>query len=86
MRVYTYSEARREFSEFAKPRAPREGEVQVRRRGGQVFVVRPSVPPDSPLDVAGVRSRLSRDEIVKLVGGSRRLTGRLLKNFNAPKK
>jgi len=82
MRVYTYSEARREFADLLS-RAWREGEVQVRRRDGRVFVVRPSNPSGSPLDVPGVDAGLSRQEVVNLVRESRRSTGRFL-NQTAP--
>ena len=77
MRVYTYSEARREFAELLN-RARREGEVEIRRRDGQLFVIRPSTAPGSPLDVPAIPSRLSSAEVVKLVRASRRSTGRLL--------
>ena len=78
MRVYSYSEARKELSELLK-RASRDGEVAIRRRDGQSFVVRPSVRSGSPLDVPGVGSGLSRKDIVDLVRTSRRSTERFLK-------
>lgn len=78
MRMYSYSEARREFSELLT-RARIEGEVGICRRDGSVFVVRPSVRSESPLDVAGVDSGLSRNGILDLVRESRRSTGRFLK-------
>lgn len=85
MRVYTYSEARREFAELLN-RARREGEVEVRRRDGQVFVVRPAVGSGSPLDVPGVDAGLTREDVVNLVRASRRSTGRLLNRNNPPRK
>lgn len=78
MRVYTYSEARKELSELLN-RARREGEVEIRRRDGQAFVVRPSTRSGSPLDVPGVGSGFSRAEIVSLVRSSRRSSARLFK-------
>jgi len=78
MRVYTYSEARQELSELLN-RARRDGGVEIRRRDGQVFVVRPSTRSGSPLDVPGVGSGFSRAEIVNLVRSSRRSTSRLIR-------
>ena len=81
MRVYTYSEARKELSELLN-RARRDGEVAIRRRDGQSFVVRPSVRSGSPLDVPGVGSGLSRKDVLDLVRTSRRSTRRFLKRAN----
>ena len=78
MRIYTYSEARKELSELLN-HARREGEVEIRRRDGQSFVVRPLTPSGSPLDVPGIDAGLSRQEIVDLVRHSRRSTERLFK-------
>jgi len=78
MKVYSYSEARQQLAELLN-RARREGEVEIRRRDGQMFVVRPTANVGSPLDVPGVNTDLSREEIVGLVRESRRSTGRFLK-------
>jgi prevent-host-death family protein len=78
MKVYSYSEARQQLAELLN-RARREGEVEIRRRDGQVFVVRPAASAGSPLDVPGVSTDLSRDEIVGLVRQSRRSGGRFFK-------
>lgn len=85
MRVYSYSEARQQLADVLN-RARREGQVEIRRRDGQVFVVRPAAFAGSPLDVAGVEGRLSRKEIVKLVRESRRSTDRLLARKSPPRK
>lgn len=78
MKVYSYSEARQQLAEVLN-RARREGEVEIRRRDGQAFVVRPTASAGSPLDVPGVSSHLSLDEIVGLVRESRRSGGRFFK-------
>ena len=78
MKVYSYSQARQQFAEVLN-RARREGEVEIRRRDGQVFIVRPTASGGSPLDVPGVSTDLSRDEIVGLVRESRRSAGRFIK-------
>lgn len=78
MKVYTYSEARQQLARLLN-QARREGQVEIRRRDGLRFVVRPTKAAGSPLDVPGVDTGLSRKEIVELVRESRRSTGRLLK-------
>jgi hypothetical protein len=71
MKVYTYSEARQKLAKLLEE-ARRAGSVRIRRKDGQVFVVRPETPGDSPLDVEGVNLDLSRDEIVSFVHEGRR--------------
>jgi hypothetical protein len=83
MKVYSYSEARQQLAELLN-RARREGQVGIRRRDGQAFVVRPTAIVGSPLDVPGVNSGLSHEVIVGLVRVSRRSTDRLLKRTIPP--
>jgi prevent-host-death family protein len=83
VKVYSYSEARQQLAELLN-RARREGEVEIRRRDGQIFVVRPTARAGSALDVPGVSTDLSREEIVGLVRESRRSTGRFLKETSLP--
>ncbi len=85
MKVYSYSQARQQLAEVLN-RARREGQVEIRRRDGQVFIVRPTVNAGSPLDVAGVDTDLSREEVVELVRDSRRSTERFLKGMTPPSK
>jgi prevent-host-death family protein len=80
MRVYSYSEARQRFAELLN-RASREGQVEIRRRDGHAFVVRPTSRRGSPLDVPGIDAGLSRAEVIDLVRDSRRSTARLLNNI-----
>jgi hypothetical protein len=82
MKVYNYSEARQQLTELLN-RAFREGAVEIRRRDGQGFLVRPAARSGSPLDVPAVNTSLSRKEIVELVRESRRSTGRLLNKRRA---
>ena len=83
MKVYSYSEARQQLAELLN-RARREGQVEIRRRDGQIFVVRPTASAGSPLDVPGANTDLSRDEVVGLVRESRRSTERFLKGRTSP--
>lgn len=74
MKTYTYSEARQQLASVLEE-ARREGRVQIRRRDGSTFVVQPIVSDRSPLDVPGVRSRLRRGELVRLVREERAASG-----------
>ncbi len=66
MTVYTFSEARQKFAALLE-RARREGAVRVKRRDGQVFLIQPERSRRSPLDVAGIDSDVSGEEIVDMV-------------------
>jgi DNA-binding FadR family transcriptional regulator len=78
MKVYSYSQARQQLAEVLN-RARREGAVEIRRRDGQVFLVRPVAGTGSPLDVPAVKTDLSRDDIIELIRESRRSTERFIK-------
>jgi hypothetical protein len=71
MKEYTYSEARQRFASLLK-RAKREGAVRIKRRDGQVFVIKPEKITKSPLDVRGINLNLEREEIVEFVRTGRR--------------
>ncbi len=70
MKIYTFSEARQKLSSLLD-RARSEGEVRVRRKDGSVFAIKPVTYKGSPLDVDGIQSSLSADEIVEYVRESR---------------
>jgi antitoxin (DNA-binding transcriptional repressor) of toxin-antitoxin stability system len=74
MKEYTYSEARQRFASLLD-KARRDGAVRIRRRDGQVFVIRPERASKSPFDVPGINLRVNRDEIVDAVRGGRKPTG-----------
>ncbi|MDA1313994.1 MAG: type II toxin-antitoxin system Phd/YefM family antitoxin [Acidobacteria bacterium] len=71
MKVYTYSEARRNLAAILEE-AKRDGAARIRRRDGQTFAVSPEQTKRSPLDVAGVDLGLTRDDIVDLIRQGRR--------------
>ena len=83
MKVYSFSEARQQLAELLN-RARRDGEVEIRRRDGDAFVLRPATRRGSPLDVPGIDAGLSRAEIVDLVRESRRSSARFLGKPRAP--
>ena len=71
MKEYTYSEARQRFASILD-KARRDGAVRIRRRDGQIFVIRPERTSKSPLDVPGINLRVSRDEILDAIRGGRK--------------
>ncbi len=66
MDVYTFSEARQKLATLLE-RAIKDGEVQIKRRDGQTFVVKPLQLKKSPLDVPGINLKISTKEIVNIV-------------------
>jgi antitoxin Phd len=71
MNIYAYTEARQNLATLLD-KALREGEVLIRRKDGQVFVLKPQSRLGSALDVEGVDLDLSASEIVGVIHESRR--------------
>jgi len=71
--VYTYTEARQNLASLLE-KAIREGEVRVRRRDGQIFIIVPETTSGSPLDVEGVDLDLTKDEIVEFIQEGRKFS------------
>ncbi|SDN80679.1 Antitoxin Phd_YefM, type II toxin-antitoxin system [Desulfonauticus submarinus] len=72
--LYTYSEARQKFAKILE-QAATEGEVLVKRKDGQVFVIKPLIEKRSPLDVPGINLGVSTSEIVDIIRESREKKG-----------
>lgn len=70
MKVYTFSEAQQNLA-FLLDEAQRDGAVQIRRRDGQTFIIRPEPSSGSPLDVEGVDLNVTTEEIVAFVRAGR---------------
>lgn len=66
MSAYSYSKARKQRNSLLDLAAD-EGEARIRRKNGQVFIVRPEYQPGSPLDVEGVDLGVSTAEIVTCI-------------------
>ncbi len=71
MTEYTFSEARQKLASILD-KARRDGAVRIRRRDGQVFVLKPERAQKSPLDVSGINLKIGRAEIVDLIKEGRR--------------
>ena len=74
MKEYTFSEARQRLSSLLDS-ARKDGAVRIRKRDGQVFVLRPEKPNRSPLDVPTLGLKIEREEVLKIVRESRRPVG-----------
>ena len=69
--IYTFTEARQKLASLLE-QAARNGEVRIKRRDGQVFVIRPRQRTGSPLDVEGVQLNLTRDDILESIAEARK--------------
>jgi len=70
--VYTYTEARQNLASLLDL-AVRKGEVRLKRKDGQTFVIKPERKAGSPLDVEGVNLGITTTEIVQFIRESRRV-------------
>lgn len=70
MKVYTYSEARQKLARLLDE-ASKGGEVRIKRRDGREFAVRPVRSDASPLDVPGVETGVTRQDILAALRESR---------------
>jgi prevent-host-death family protein len=67
VKAYTYSEARQKFATVLEE-AERDGAVEIRRRDGAVFRIQPARKSNaSPLDVKGVKLKISTSDLVAIV-------------------
>jgi antitoxin Phd len=71
MIVYTYSEARQKLARVLD-QALREGEVRIKRKDGQVFVIKNEPKRESPFDVKGINLGINATEIIQFVQEGRR--------------
>ena len=71
MVVYTLSEAQKNLASVLD-KAVKEGEVKVKRKDGQVFVIRLVASDESPLDVESVDLGLTAEEILEFIQEGRR--------------
>ena len=71
MNTYTFSEARQKLASLLE-QASRNGEVRIKRRDGQVFIIRPQKRTGSPLDIEGVQLNLTREDILESIAEGRK--------------
>lgn len=71
MKTFTVTEARQKLASLLE-QAAKYGEVRIKRRDGQVFVIKPQKRVGSPLAVDGIKLNLSRQEILESIEEGRR--------------
>jgi hypothetical protein len=71
MKILTLTEARQKLASLLE-QAAKYGEVRIKRRDGQVFVIKPQKRKGSPLAVDGIKTKLSRCEILQSIEEGRR--------------
>jgi prevent-host-death family protein len=69
MKVYTYSQARKNLA--AVLNQSKDEEVLIRRRGGDCFVVLPKPREGSPFDIPGVKTKATTADLLSAVKESR---------------
>jgi antitoxin (DNA-binding transcriptional repressor) of toxin-antitoxin stability system len=72
MKTFTLTEARQKLASILE-QAAKYGEVRIKRRNGQVFVIKPQKRKGSPLAVNGIKLNLSRSEILQSIEEGRRV-------------
>ncbi len=75
MKVYTFSQARQNFSAVLDS-AEEEGAVRITHRDGRAFTIQPAKHSPSPLAVKRVDVKLSRRDILEAVRETRELGSR----------
>lgn len=70
MTVFTYSQARQNFAAVLD-RALKEGKVIIKRKDGSMFTLAPETTNKSPLDLKGIKTKVSTKDIVRAVRESR---------------
>ena len=71
MNVYTCAEARQKLGTLLD-RASQEGQVLIKRKDGQVCLVKPQPRAGSPLNVEGIDLGITASEITAFIQESRR--------------
>ncbi|MBN1941889.1 MAG: type II toxin-antitoxin system Phd/YefM family antitoxin [Phycisphaerae bacterium] len=65
MKTYTYSQARQNLSDVLNK--AKSDDVLIRRRGGDMFRVIPVTQKGSPLDVDGVKTKVTTKDILSAI-------------------
>jgi len=73
MKVYTYSEARKKLAEVLN--IAKNEEVLIKRRSGDTFSIKYKKIKKSPLDVPGIETKATKEDILAAVRESRERTG-----------
>ena len=66
MQVYTYNEARQDLAGVLDT-ARKTGSALLQRTNGELFVIKPQKRKRSPLDVSGIETDITTDEIIGFI-------------------
>ncbi len=66
MRAYSYTEVRQNLASVLDE-ANEKGVVQINRRDGQSFLLKPIPTKGSPLDIKGIDVKISTQEIIDII-------------------
>jgi hypothetical protein len=66
IKLYTYSEARQNLARLLDE-AKEDGKIHIKSRDGRTYILKPLQEENSPLDVKGVESDLTREELNSIV-------------------
>ena len=66
MQVYTYNEARQDLAGVLDT-ARKKGSALLQRPNGELFVIKPQKRKRSPLDVSGIKTDITTDEIIGFI-------------------
>jgi prevent-host-death family protein len=69
MKAYTYTEARKHFAEVLN--TAKKEEVLIRRRGGDVYSLSLKKTQGSPLEIPGITTKATTDDILHAIKESR---------------
>lgn len=75
MKLYTFSDARQQFSKVLDT-AKKEGKVLIRRRDGSLFSLVAEKEAVSPFNVEGISTKVTTSEIVDILRSERERTSR----------
>ncbi|NOQ35293.1 MAG: type II toxin-antitoxin system Phd/YefM family antitoxin [Methylococcaceae bacterium] len=70
MQTYSFTEARQNLASVLDE-ANKKGGVRINRSDGQAFILKPVPITGSPLDIKGIYTDISTDEIVDIISESR---------------
>ncbi len=74
MKIYTYSQARNRLADILEE--SKSEEVIIKRRKGDMFSIVPKTPRTrSPFDVPGLKTKITKEEILEAIRESRERPG-----------
>ena len=71
MKIFTFTEACQKLASLLE-QAAKYGEVRIKRRDGQVYIIKPQKRKGPPLALNGIKTNLSRREILQSIEEWRR--------------